>query len=126
MTTAVQVGLPRILVIDDDALLARAMGRMLSGFTVEIETDPRRALARIKAGEAFEVIVCDLKMPGMGGREVLASIRAHYLERGDTPNVIMTSGSDELDADIAAVDTPVLLKPFRGVALRALVASMIE
>jgi CheY-like chemotaxis protein len=107
---------PRVLIIDDDAMLARGFGRMLSSCTVLIETDPCRAVARIRADEPFDIIVCDLNMPGMNGDAVLAAIRDHY--RGCTvPHLIMTSGSDEAHARGAIADV-VMIKPFKATELR--------
>jgi len=116
---------PRILVIDDDRLVAQAVRRMFGTWNVviEVETDPFRAVERIRAGESFDLIMCDLKMPAMSGQEVLASIRAHFGTRADRPSVILMSGSDEL---LHAADTgdAVLMKPFLVGELRALVSHM--
>lgn len=114
----------RILIIDDDAIVARSMSRRLNTMVVLIETDPRRAAERIRADEHFDVILCDLRMPGMSGREVLEVIRAHYAGRADGPKVIMTSGGDEL-LDPSAIDAAVLQKPFRPHELLALIESLL-
>ena len=69
VASASSVGLqpsPRVLIIDDDAVLSRAVGRMLRGCVVEIENDPCRAVARIEANEVFDVIVSN--PPWRGGR----------------------------------------------------------
>ena len=94
------------------------------GVTIEVETDPRRAVERIRGGSSLDLIVCDLEMPLMSGHEVLATIRAHFGTRADRPNVILMSGSDEL---LHAADTgdAVLMKPFNVGELRALVRQMI-
>jgi CheY-like chemotaxis protein len=113
----------RILIIDDDAIVARSMARRLSTMEVLIETDPRRASERILAGEQFDVILCDLRMPAMNGREVLELIRAHYAGRTDGPKVIMTSGSDDL-LEPWAEGAAVIAKPFRPQELLALIESL--
>jgi CheY-like chemotaxis protein len=113
---------PRILIIDDDALLARSVGRMLAMFDVAIETDPRSAVRRIEAGERFDIVICDLNMPALSGYQVLATIRA----RLEPPDVIMTSGGDDLLELGAVADASVLLKPFRATELRTLVASLLD
>lgn len=115
---------PRILVIDDNALLARAFARMLSTYETIVEHDPGCAVARITAGERFDVIMCDLHMPNMSGLEVLAAIRAHYAGRPGMPRIVMMSGGDELsEGDLG---TPVLTKPCSATSVRALVARLIE
>lgn len=117
--------MPHILIIDDDALLARSVGRMLAMFDVAIETDPRSAVRRIQADEHFDIVICDLQMPEMNGYEVLESIRAHH-DLDDGPDVIMTSGGDDLLELGAVADASVLLKPFRATELRTLVAGLLD
>lgn len=114
---------PRVLVIDDNELLARSLARMLKSYETFVENDPRVAVARICGGEPFDVILCDLRMPGLNGREVLRAIRAHF-SSGGGPRIIMMSGSDELsDADL---DTPVLFKPCSSAEVRATVDRLLE
>ena len=102
----------RILVIDDDERLARAVQRSLTGHHVLIETDATRAIGRIEAaeadGERFDVVLCDFKMPGMSGLEVVGGLRA----RREPPMLILMSGSDDV-VDSASDADRVLLKPFR-------------
>ena len=70
---------PRILVIDDNVVLARSFARMLRNYETLVESDPRVAVARICGGEAFDIVMCDLRMPMMSGIEVLQAIRdSHY------------------------------------------------
>jgi CheY-like chemotaxis protein len=114
---------PRVLVIDDNEVLARSFARMLHRYETLVENDPHVAVARICGGEAFDVVLCDLRMPGMNGLEVLRAIRAHF-SSGGGPQVIMMSGSDELSA--AALDTPVLLKPCYSTEVRAMVNRLLE
>jgi PAS domain S-box-containing protein len=61
----------RILLIDDEAMVARAVKRMLAlHHEVEIELQAPRALARLVAGEQFDVVLCDLMMPEMTGMDL--------------------------------------------------------
>lgn len=114
---------PRILVIDDNEILARSFLRMLRTYDTSVEHDPCRAMARLHAGERFEIVLCDLKMPNMSGLEVLDAIRAYYADRDGMPHVIMMSGSDELcEEDLA---TPVLAKPCSATEVRAMVTRLL-
>ena len=103
----------RILVIDDDEPLARAVQRTLSGHDVSVETDASSAIARVEAaaldGEPFEVVVCDFMMPGMSGLDVLGGLRS-AMER---PMLILMSGYEDV-VDAASVADRVLIKPFRA------------
>jgi signal transduction histidine kinase/ActR/RegA family two-component response regulator len=66
----------RVLVVDDEALFCRMMGRALSTEhdTVTL-TDAREALRRLEAGERFDVVVVDLAMPVLTGMELHDEIR---------------------------------------------------
>ena len=115
---------PRILVIDDNEILARSFVRMLRNYDACVESDPRRALARIHAGEEFALVMCDLKMPGLSGLEVLADLRTCFAGRAGMPQMIMMSGSDELSEE--DLGTPVLAKPCSATELRSLVTRLLE
>jgi CheY-like chemotaxis protein len=114
----------RILVIDDNEILARSFARMLRTYDTSVESDPRAALARIRAGERFEIVMCDLKMPHLSGFEVLDEIRAHYAKRAGMPHVVMMSGSDDLCEEELA--TPVLPKPCTATEVRAMVTRLLD
>ncbi len=61
----------RVLVIDDESLLARALARILArDHDVEALTSAAPAADRIAAGERWDVILCDLLMPGMTGMDL--------------------------------------------------------
>jgi signal transduction histidine kinase/CheY-like chemotaxis protein len=57
----------RVLVVDDDARVGEAMRRVLRGHDVHVETSGRAALARLRAGERYDRILCDVMMPEMDG-----------------------------------------------------------
>ncbi|HEY0254313.1 MAG TPA: response regulator [Kofleriaceae bacterium] len=114
----------KILVIDDNAVLARSFARMLRMHDTTVETDPVKAVQRLLAGEQFDVVMCDLRMPNMDGREVLKTIRNHFAGRTGMPHIIMMSGSDEISSD--ELDTPVLLKPCYSTEVRAMVNRLVD
>jgi CheY-like chemotaxis protein len=58
----------RVLVIDDEPLLGRAVERALSDENqVVVVSDAAAALRRLTAGERYDVVLCDLMMPSMDG-----------------------------------------------------------
>lgn len=114
----------KVLVIDDNAVLARSFARMLRAYDTTVECDPKQAVARICAGEQYDVVMCDLRMPGMDGKEVLRAIRNHFAGRAGMPHIVMMSGSDELSAD--ELDTPVLLKPCHSTEVRMMVNRLVD
>ena len=67
--TQARVG--KVLVVDDEPLVAKALQLGLSGeFDVDITTSADEALALLTAGQAYETILCDVMMPGMTGVEL--------------------------------------------------------
>lgn len=69
----------RLLVVDDDALLAQGLRRNLEmeGFEVETVHDGESALARIaEASPPFDLVVLDIMLPGIDGLEVFRRLRA--------------------------------------------------
>jgi len=75
-TSPSRSGSARILVIDDDEIIGRVIARALGRHDVVCETDPRTALARIASGEWFDLVLCDMRMPGLSGMQVHAEIAA--------------------------------------------------
>lgn len=91
----------RVLLVDDNAALVRAFTRALAsfGWAVEAAGDGVEAITLIRE-RAFDVIVCDIAMPRMGGLEFLRAVREHDL---DVPVILMT-GAPDLESSIHAVE----------------------
>jgi len=104
----------RILVADDDPLLRRLAVRVLTraGHTVEAAHDGLEAL-RIIQNQPFDLLVLDLDMPGMGGLELLQSLR-HQGIASRIPVLILTATGDEhtAQAGFATGANDYLTKPF--------------
>ena len=102
----------RILVIDDDERLARAVKRSLTGHDVSIETVPQDAIALAETadveGVPFEAVVCDLRMPRMNGLDLLMTLRSMRVR----PVLLLMSGDDDI-LDPSTIADVVLVKPFR-------------
>ena len=113
----------RILVLDDQPEVARAIARMLWNHETAMETDPRRAVARVAHGERFDLVLCDLNMPGMDGRAVSDALVTAQVEA--PPLVLMMSGGENVDSLFAA-GRAVLIKPFEADELRALVSAVLH
>ena len=75
--SATMVRQARILVVDDEPMVAQALSLVLSReFAVTTTTQPAQALEWIVSGESFDVILCDVMMPEMNGVELRARIDA--------------------------------------------------
>ncbi len=68
----------RILIVEDDAnqRLLYEMELRRDGYEVDSAKDGREAVEKVKAGR-YDVIVMDLKMPGMTGLDAITEIAAH-------------------------------------------------
>ena len=61
----------RVLLVDDEPLIVKVLATMLtSEHDVTCETSAEAALARLRAGERFDAIVCDLTMPQLTGMDL--------------------------------------------------------
>ncbi|HVW25339.1 MAG TPA: response regulator [Polyangiaceae bacterium] len=92
---------PRVLCVDDEPNVLEGLQRNLrKKFDVVTATNGEAALALLDAGDAFEVVVSDMRMPTMNGAVLLSRFR----ERApDTVRLLLT-GYAEVDAAIAAVN----------------------
>jgi two-component system response regulator AtoC len=104
----------RVLIVDDDESLRESLELVLAaeGFEVVTAGDGSEALGRIEAS-SFDVVLCDVRMPGMDGIELLPQL----VRRVPGSTVIMMSafGTDELALEAmnrGAYDY--LTKPFRA------------
>jgi two-component system, NtrC family, response regulator AtoC len=90
----------RILVVDDEAGLRDALGRILvaEGYEVRNAGDGREALA-ILGAERFNFILCDLRMPVLGGLELLREITS----KGIPGTVIMMSAFGTVETAVEAM-----------------------
>lgn len=83
----------RILVVDDDPIILKSLGKVLAdeGYHVDSACHGREALERV-AHHAPDVILLDLMMPVMNGRQFLHALHME-LERPEIPVVVMTGVS---------------------------------
>ncbi len=102
----------KILVIDDEAVLREGIKQTLclEGYQVEVAPDGKTGLSKLQKDD-FQVVVSDLKMPGMHGIEVLKAIR---VLQPDVPVIIIT-GYATVDSAVEAMKNGAfdyLTKPF--------------
>jgi len=102
----------RILLIDNEEGLCRMMEQILldNGYLVRAYTSPRKAVEEFHPG-AWDLVITDIKMPGMSGLEVLQSIK----ERAKDMPVIMITAYATVDMSIQALRKgayDMLTKPF--------------
>jgi PAS domain S-box-containing protein len=114
----------RILVVDDDTLVAKALSRLLAEHHEVIAlTSARDALVRLERGERFDLIFCDLMMPVTTGVEFHERLRELALDQAE--RTIFITGGAFTDASRKFLETTAndrLEKPFDQHKLRAIVA----
>ena len=101
-----------VLVVDDDAVVAQYCRRMLSeaGHSVLVVTSGKDALAALD-GREIDVVLSDVRMPGMNGVDLLRSISP-----GNTgPDVVLMTGFASISSAVEAIRLGAydyLVKPF--------------
>jgi DNA-binding NtrC family response regulator len=108
-----KVQMETILITDDDRVCREAIQRTLErqGYRVQGAEDVDAALDAIRR-IPFDLIVCDFRMPGKTGLDLLAELHA----RGPQIPVLMVSAYTDANTEAAAVQlgaAGLLRKPFR-------------
>lgn len=115
-----------ILIVDDEKNIRMTLTQALKSFKVPVDTamNGEEALVKMKA-DHFDIVLLDLKMPGMDGMEVLEKIRESW------PSVrvmiITAHGTMESAVDamkLGAVDF--VQKPFSVKEIRKMVSQVVE
>ena len=116
----------RVLVVEDEATIQSLIRRMLErrGHAVTLAGDGAEALRELDAtnGRGFDVILSDLRMPGLSGEEFVRRLRQRG--RGEDRRVVFMTGDAMSEGSarvIEEAEVPVLMKPFTTEQLVALV-----
>ena len=90
----------KVLIVDDERAIRNSLGEILGdeGYEVETAEDGAVALQKVEK-EKFDVIFCDIKMPGMDGVEVLGKL----MEMGIDSAVVMISGHADIDTAVDCI-----------------------
>lgn len=120
-------GHARLLIVDDDAGVRRAIARILSsvGYQISESGGADEALELLAREGQADLMLSDLQMPGRDGLDLLADVRHHYPDMA----VVMLTGQTEYDTAVkclthGAVDF--LGKPVSAQDVRARVAKALE
>ena len=116
----------RILVIDDESGIRDLLSQELkiAGHEVAVAANGTQALDQVRAGP-FQLALCDINMPDMGGLEVLEAIRQLQPEM----EVLMMTGYGTVEAAVSAMKKGAydfIQKPFDLGELLALVDKCLE
>ena len=116
----------RILVVDDEPSVRTILQRTLRKYDVETAESGRNALDNIEAGGRYDLILCDLYMPGLTGMDL------HDLLLSKDPDqarrmVFLTGGThtDRATSFMNGAGRERIDKPFRARELRARVSELL-
>jgi len=110
----------RVMVIDDEPMIVRAIQRLLEGeHEVVMCTDPSDAIGLLRAGDRFQAILCDLMMPAMSGIDVYQEVRQLDADQAERM-VFMTGGAftPRVVEFLSVVSNAKIDKPLERSALR--------
>lgn len=116
----------RILVVDDEPVVARAMRRMLHDHDVSIALDAHHALSTFEQSEPFDVVVCDLMMPDLSGADLYVQACDRWPEL-KSRFLFMTGGAVTPKAQelLQNNENRCLVKPVQTEELHAMVDSIV-
>jgi EAL domain-containing protein (putative c-di-GMP-specific phosphodiesterase class I) len=118
--------LPRVLIVDDDALVLRSLQRAMANQNVHVVamTDVHQAMRLIET-DTFDAVLCDIRMPKMSGLAFARFVRSLAPE---VPILLMT-GDPQLDSALEAIEVGILEylpKPIEPAKLRSAVTRAIK
>lgn len=94
--------MPHLLLVDDDAQIRRLMTRALGRyFVVECVADVTSALELTDNGALFDVILCDLRLPGMSGRDLYTHLKRRSPELA--ARMVIFTGAEPASGDPFAI-----------------------
>ena len=109
-----------ILLVEDEPAVRTAATRILraAGYVVHEASGPASAVELARAQPDIQLLVTDMVMPGMSGRDLSRALKA---ERPELGVVYMTGYSEDLIMRDAKLDGPLLQKPFTRESLLVIV-----
>ena len=116
----------RVLIIEDDTVLADGLNRYLqqAGYTTDLAGSGGQADAALANGE-YDVVVLDLGLPGLDGLEVLRRLRA----RKNPVPVLIVTARDAVEDRVRGLDVGAddyLTKPFALAELEARLRALVR
>ncbi|MBS4098473.1 MAG: response regulator transcription factor [Sulfuricella sp.] len=116
----------RILIVEDDAVLADGLTRTLrqSGYAADCANNGEQADSAL-SNENYDVVILDLGLPGMDGLEVLRRLRT----RKSTVPVLILTARDALDDRVRGLDLGAddyMVKPFDPPELEARLRALLR
>lgn len=114
----------RILLVEDDALVAEACSMLLEdfGYSIRCADSAEEALAVLASGETFDLVFSDVRMPGRGGLELARTITDLY----PSLPVLLTSGYSSAAAEAMTSGFALLPKPYLPADVQRAIAAALS
>jgi two-component SAPR family response regulator len=116
----------RLLIVDDDELVRASLQLEATEKGYRVATaDSGEAALELARGQNFDLIICDIRMPGIGGLETIRLLRQSL----PTARVIVITGYASPDTPVKALRMRVddyLMKPFDGPTFLKSVANALQ
>jgi PAS domain S-box-containing protein len=127
VTIAASQGSEKLVLVDDDVFVRRSTSRALRarGYTVFEAGDAHAALRLLESGRDIALLVTDVVMPGMDGRQLVEHARA----RRPSLQVLYMSGYTDdamIRHGLEHDQIPFIEKPFRNHALAGKVRTLLD
>lgn len=115
---------PSILVVDDDPVMGTLIRETLKDYTVTTKTSGEEGVEAFRK-DHYDLLICDLILPGIGGLDVIRLARAHNPQARVIVVSAMGSGENLL-ATLRESVVDFLVKPFSIDELRGSVANLLS
>jgi PAS domain S-box-containing protein len=117
----------RLLLIDDDEMVLRALSRILDHHELVTTVDAREALEWLKTDDGFDIILCDLMMPAMTGMDFYEELLCSQPDLARRV-VFLTGGAvtPKIARFLESVPNQSILKPFGVEDLRTMIQTILS
>jgi DNA-binding NtrC family response regulator len=114
-----------VLVVEDEAFLREVIAECLqeAGYTVRAVGDGDAGLAVLRSDAPVDVLLSDVRLPGVSGYELAAAAQA---QRPDLKMILMTGYAPSLPPGLKPFVYRVLQKPFRIDSLAGVISAALD
>lgn len=119
----------KILVIDDEELLTKTLTKLLEKYNYDVLVARRGEDAEAVAdADQFDLIICDVRMPGMDGVATITKIRNSAGINVATPVIFVTGYADKKMETVARALNPIayMQKPFDAEQILQVIKAAIQ
>ena len=117
----------RVLLVEDEVEVRRLLEQVLQFEGAEVESvgDGDAALARLEGGDAPDLMISDLRMPGASVQTLVGALHARHPEARVLVLSGFAKGMEEVERALEGVQATFLQKPFRPSGLLTLVQELL-